>query len=121
MTKKQRDAVEWVLRGFRVENPAEFHFGDAVGADAEAFEIAKKLGYKTVAYPCTEKDQRAFCAADVVYDPLPPVVRNRKIVQAVGYVIAAPKERREVPRGSGTWMIIRCAKELRVSYQTVFP
>lgn len=55
---------------------AEFHFGDCVGGDKEAFEMASAIGYWTVAHPPTIDTMRAFCSANLVLPPQPYFLGN---------------------------------------------
>jgi len=54
------------------------------------------------------------------YDPRPPLVRNRDIVDATDMLIAAPATRKEVLR-SGTWATIRYAKKMKKWIYIIYP
>jgi hypothetical protein len=47
---------------------------------------------------------------DVLYKPKPPLARDRDIVNAVEFLIAAPKSDDQTLR-SGTWTTIRYARK----------
>lgn len=91
--------------------PAEARHGDCVGGDETFHKIAKRLGTRTVAHPADMPRWRAYCDADVVLAPAPPLERNKEIVRASTVLVAAPKEAREPadPRGHGTWYTARLA------------
>lgn len=116
MTEAQRTEL---LRLLREWLPTEFHHGACIGADAEAHEVVRlvKEGRpahtvpKIVVHPCGSKTQRAHCpGAFEVLNVLPPLVRNRRIVDAVDVLVAAPAGP-EVQR-SGTWATVRYARKV---------
>jgi hypothetical protein len=98
------------------------HHGDCIGADAEFHSILdnRRRSGAVVPYlrfhlhPCIPDKQRAYCHTDSRYDkielPLPPLVRNREIVDSVGYMFCCPNEMEEQRRG-GTWSTIRYARD----------
>lgn len=86
-----------------------FHHGDCVGSDAEAFEIAKELGWRTIAHPCDIENLRAFTASDLVMPVRRPLIRNKIIVESTDVLAAAPLSSEEILR-SGTWATIRYAR-----------
>ena len=86
------------------------HHGDCIGVDAEVNKIARALGYYTIAHPCDIEEKRAFSQSDETLEPLPPLVRNRIMVDESSFVIACPKQDKEILR-SGTWATIRYAKK----------
>jgi hypothetical protein len=88
----------------------EFHHGDCIGADAQAAQIARDLGYRVVGHPPVVAAKRAFFPSDVERRPEAYLVRNREIVDAVEFMLATPGEAREVLR-SGTWSTIRYARQ----------
>ena len=115
-TGTRKGATEAQLRVARAllvmyHDPAEedwLHHGDAIGADEQIHAIAKELGYQVAAHPCPLNDQRAFCDADVVHPPKPPLMRNRDIVIACEHLLATPFEAHYRHR-SGTWWTIHYA------------
>jgi hypothetical protein len=92
---------------------AQFHFGDCVGADAEAAAVASTLGYELHCHPPDNPRKRAYIPAAVYYPPKPTLIRNRDIVRAVKLLIATPLHNME-QRRSGTWSTIRYAKQAGV-------
>lgn len=92
---------------------SELHHGDCVGWDEEAFLVAKHYKIPTVSHPPDRDDYRAFTDSDMVLPPKGYMERNRDIVDAVEYIIAAP-DGPEVVR-SGTWATVRFAKKQGVS------
>jgi hypothetical protein len=93
----------------------ELHHGDAIGADAQAHEIALSAGAKRVTrlvvHPPDIDDKRAFCTGyDAIRPPFPYLVRDHHIVDEIELLIAVPKSAAEVLR-SGTWATVRYARK----------
>lgn len=87
----QKHNLRLVLSALRSPSrPQWFHHGDCVGADAEAHEIARELGFKTHIHPPTISSKRAFCQGDELSEPKSYLTRNRQIVNSVSIMIAAP-------------------------------
>ena len=86
------------------------HHGDCIGVDAEVNKMARALGYTTIAHPCDIREKRAFSISDETLEPEKPLVRNRSMVDASTFVIAAPAQDEEVLH-SGTWATIRYARK----------
>jgi hypothetical protein len=87
------------------------HHGDAIGADAQAHEIAAELGASVVIHPPSEDGQRAFKSAPDIRAPKPYLDRSKEIVRETEMVAAAPASEVEELR-SGTWSTIRYARRL---------
>ena len=102
-----------------IEKGAEFHHGDCIGADAQAHEIARRLGYKIVIHPPDDPRKRAWCEGDEWKEEKPYLVRNENIVLNCTFLIACPKENQEVLR-SGTWATIRKAKKRMRRVRTIW-
>ncbi len=92
---------------------AEFHHGDCKGADAQATEIARSIGYKIHVHPPSNPAGRAFTfiEGDKAYPPKEYLYRNHDIVNATTKLFACPKEPIEVLR-SGTWATIRYGRKV---------
>jgi hypothetical protein len=88
----------------------EFHVGDCLGADAEAFDIVREFcpGVKIVGHPPDDDKHRAFCDYDEEREPKPYLERNHDIVDESDSLFAIPFTNEEVLR-SGTWATIRYA------------
>lgn len=86
-----------------------FHHGDCIGADKEAFEIAKSLDCYTISHPPVNEKYRAFCKSNIILEAKDYLDRNKDIVNESIELIAAPLEDEEQLR-SGTWSTIRYAK-----------
>lgn len=108
MTQHQLDDLIKVLE---YDKPFEFHHGDCVGADWEAAEVARSMGIYTVAHPPENGQWRARHDSDEICAPAPYQDRNRAIVNASTFLIAAPAESHEVMR-SGTWSTVRYARSI---------
>ena len=88
----------------------DVHHGDCLGADAEFHVISRPYAIVIHAHPCNIPKMRAYCDADIIHDPLPPLVRNDVIVAHSDILIAAPAQNNEIVR-SGTWATIRRARK----------
>jgi hypothetical protein len=98
-----------VLSHFLAElRPTALHHGDCVGADATADDLAARLSIKREAHPGLDKHghspKRAYCAAEVIHEPLLYMERNGIIAQHP--LIVCPGEYIEQQR-SGTWATFR--------------
>lgn len=93
------------------EEMEEAHHGDCIGADKVFSELvdAIKFGVEVHSHPPIKEDKRAFCRADVEYEPKDFIERNHDIVDACDILIACPKAE-EVLR-SGTWATVRYARK----------
>jgi len=115
-TLKQKQAFRRMLS----KVSGTLHFGDCIGWDEEAFEIAKSLGYPTVCHPPENDYKRAYCEADEILPVEGYRERNTAIVKASQVLIACPKEFEEVMR-SGTWMTLRIAQKLHKPIRIIWP
>lgn len=101
------------LYDFMVESQVkELHHGCCTGWDAQAHFIAEQLSIKTVLHPPQDTKLVEVLRGDVVLPPKPYLDRNKDIVSAVDFLIAAPDgpERQR----SGTWSTVRYAKKVGV-------
>ena len=101
------------------EDPVFTH-GDCLGADAEAAEIARALGYQALVQPCDIARMRAHVDGLVVLAPLPPLERNKNIVDFCDILLACPKEEKEKKR-SGTWSTVRYARRTWTQHYIIYP
>lgn len=131
MSPQQFSAVETWLRLLSeihdAANPGEaheFHHGDCTGADAEAWDLAQHIGYRTFAHPGTDTSgnspKRAHTASDVILEPKPYMERNQDMVNLAGFLLATPWQSGEALR-SGTWATIRRGRARDVRGAIVFP
>ena len=98
-----------------------FYHGDCIGADAEAHQLWVDQTNKPVhIYPCGVSGKRAFCQSAWVAAEMPPLERNRHIVDRIDVLIACPKEDNEVIR-SGTWATVRYAKKKNKLIYIIYP
>ncbi len=101
----------------RLPEGTEFHHGCCVGADACFVAIlCDELPERgdVHAHPCdlvNMTERNSLELSDVSHDPLPPLDRNRVIVNAAGVLLSCPDgpERQR----SGTWMTVRYARQRR--------
>jgi predicted Rossmann fold nucleotide-binding protein DprA/Smf involved in DNA uptake len=112
MTMSQKNNLAAYLASFQVA--VEFHHGCCVGADADAHQIALKLGIPVHIHPpkvTTQYHQtmKAECpGAAAEYPAKPHLERNHDIVDAVYVLVAAPWGPEQVR--SGTWATVRYAR-----------
>jgi predicted Rossmann fold nucleotide-binding protein DprA/Smf involved in DNA uptake len=116
MTEAQGKA----LRALLITCSGKLHHGDAVGADAEAHDIAVVLGRRVVIHPASLPERRAFKSASHLRSPKAPFTRNKIIVRETSVLIAAPGDRVEQLR-SGTWATIRYARKLKRPIAIIYP
>ena len=122
MTEKQELEVTAQLILLQQDGYGIFHHGDCIGADSQAHDIAKKLGYDIVLHPPDENYKRAFRTKGAVrIEPVRPyLLRNRDIVASSTFLIAAPKTELEELR-SGTWTTVRYARKAGIFVKVVLP
>ena len=112
LSSTQRHSLRTVLAELKNDGAIWFHHGDCVGADEEAHQVAKALGYKTHAHP---PDVMAYAAvtldADITEEPAPYMVRNQAIVDVCDILVACPKQESDhtMTTRSGTWTTVRKA------------
>lgn len=95
-----KEELSRLLREFG--QPAEFHHGDCVGADAEAWNIADDMGFNIHRHPPLNPFRQASTNWDVDYAPKHYRERNRNIVRLTDFLFACPLT--STPRNSGgTW------------------
>ena len=108
LSERQKSA----LRDLLASHPgAILHHGDAIGADAEAHDIAVELDCSIVIHPPNDVTQRAFKIAALTRAPRAYLDRNKVIVRETSFLIAAPAMEVEQLR-SGTWSTVRYARRL---------
>lgn len=111
MTDAQHISFEAGLRFMLDVSDRIFRHGDCIGADAEAHEIAVKLGYQVVIHPPVDPKKRAWCKGAIrIAVPKPYIERNHDIVDETHILMATPGEDVEQLR-SGTWATIRYARK----------
>lgn len=120
MTVEQQMAVAKLVdrlgqRGFR----CGIH-GDCIGADDAFSTMLNARRWDAACRPCTIRSKRAHTGDRELAPPAPPLVRNRKIVDEVDALIAAPKTMEEELR-SGTWATFRYALKKKKPIWIVWP
>src|SRR5687767_7025732 len=103
-----------------LKDATEFHHGGAVGADSEAHRAAPWC--PITVHLCSESRRLEFAGqvGVTIIDPLPPLVRNRVIVDSTDRLIAAPAGFAEEQR-SGTWATVRYARRQGKPITIVWP
>jgi hypothetical protein len=97
----------------------EFHHGDCVGADRQAFQVARDLGWTTFSHPGIG-GMRAGTPSDVILTPKPLLERDKDIAEVCDYLMATPHTEVEVRR-SGTWTTVRYARSLGKPILIILP
>lgn len=90
----------------------ELHHGDCTGWDEQAFYVAYILGIPTIAHPPASPEFRAYTKSDVIMPERQYLDRNKDIVGAIDFLIAAPDGPEK--QRSGTWSTVRYAKKINV-------
>lgn len=91
--------------------PEWMHNGLAPGVDAESAVMAQELGVRVWGHPSTHGSHRAaWSICERLEPPLPPLRRNKVIVDMGKVLVACPATFKEVLR-SGTWATVRHARK----------
>lgn len=120
MTSDQAQVVNLLLDE---QQPAEVHHGCCLGADADFAGLCLGARIRQVGHPGNIEVMvsRTACGlCDELRDPLPPLERNRLIVEAVDALIATPAESVEQQRG-GTWSTVRQARRMKKRLWIICP
>lgn len=120
MVIEQWRQVQRIMVALFVDRTGEFHDGDCIGADDQAYNVVPKH-IRKVGHPCNLPKYRVFNEHDHTHPISPPLVRNRVIVRSSNVMIAAPKEYEEQFKGSGTWATIRYARRAKKPLFIVWP
>lgn len=115
-TKAQERAIERILR---LMEPKTAHHGDCIGADAQFHEIAARLGCEMHVHPCDITEMRAG-KTGVMYPVLPPLTRNKDIVDASEFVISCPYSKPMVRKG-GTYRTTQYARAIGKTIFVIYP
>lgn len=116
MTSQQLSAV-----GVHLQISGELHHGDCIGSDAQAHEIARRLGGLWIIGHVPDRDEkRAFCDFDVTLPPRSYIERDHNIVDACDFLLATPHGHVEELR-SGTWATIRYARKTGKALRIIYP
>jgi len=114
MTSEQARRIEELLIELRA---TELHHGDCRGADAQAHDIAWRLGLNVVIHPPVNPRMRAFCPG-----PCRPakdyLERDHDIVDECEVLLATPRGPEELR--SGTWATVRYARKIGRRFLVVF-
>lgn len=111
MTEKQVAALtDFLGKHSKKSIPLFFHHGDCVGADAQAHDVAYRMGYMIVIHPPINQSKRAWCKGGSILEPDEYLARNHAIVDACDILIVTPRSGIESVR-SGTWATVRYAKK----------
>lgn len=114
MSDVQKDTLYKLL----AKHDGIFHHGDCIGADAEAHDIARVLGWTIHIHPPIDSRLRAFKNGNSSSQPKDYHARNRDIVDGCQYLIACPKSRQEI---GGTWYTINYSKAKNGQFSIILP
>src|SRR5512138_2859946 len=124
LTDPQKITLHATLKDYKAATLRyiELRHGDCKGADADAHDIAEKLGYKIAIHPPIDKKDRAFKLASdgLEFPPKPYLDRNKDIVKYSEVLIACPKSPQEELR-SGTWATVRFARIQKCPTIIIYP
>lgn len=121
MTNVQRQKLEQLLVSMFIDHDESiFHHGDCIGADAEAHNIAERLGYTIWVHPPEKDEVRAFKKGEYIEGTKGYFARNRDIVDCSSILLATPVTNFETPKG-GTWYTIRYAAKVGVKCIIIWP
>lgn len=122
LTNTQAEKLGYFLSVFEMHGIYVATHGDCIGADASFHEWCDSKGTSIVVWPPEKDSKRAFCdgVTSNIMEPLPYLVRNKKIVDMSNLLIACPKLPHEEIR-SGTWMTVRYAREKRTPTLIIYP
>lgn len=118
-TKIVNSLIE-ITKDLPLNERMDFHHGDCIGADEEAFDLALELGFYIIQHPPINKYKRAFTDADEIREPKPYLERNHAIVDETDILIACPGETTEQLR-SGTWATVRYARKQNKKIVIIYP
>lgn len=112
-TAEQRATLRSLLTSLKI---GEVHHGACLGADTDFAVLMDDLvhDHTVHAHPSNLSGMtstHALSLADAIHDPMPPLERNRDIVNASDLLIACPQGKEEELR-SGTWATIRYARRM---------
>lgn len=110
MTGGQKKALVALLEEWKIE---EIHHGDCVGADDETANLANEVRPRPriVCHPPKDESLRAFNPwSDETKPALTHFARNRAIVDATDFLVAAPFEAEHQSHG-GTWYTFDYARK----------
>lgn len=117
LTLPQRKALKTTMSSIA---GGYFHHGDCVGADEQACEVAREIGWSLICHPPFEDALRAHVPSAVVHLPLPYLTRNRMIVDVSSRLIVCPAGTLE-ERRSGTWSTARYGRRQNKPIIIVWP
>ena len=126
LTPGQKFELSEYLRYLKNQGFTHFRHGDCIGADSQAANLAKQMGYYLVAHPGhPHKDKnntsyRAFTKFnDEVLEAKPFLTRDHDIVDLSQHMIATPNGEEKLR--SGTWATIRYAKKVGKPLRIIRP
>ena len=98
----------------------EFHHGDCVGADVQAAQIAKNIGYRIICHPPIVTELRGYFLSDDYRPPLTYFQRNRNIVDEIDFLFVLPMDNEPKEKG-GTWYTFNYALRRNKPVMIIYP
>ena len=120
MTLPQKKVVQLLLREFKERGFLWLHIGDCVGADTDAYCIAKEHNMAVHIHPPDNPSYRSFLVGAMEDLPNSYRERNKAIVKASEALLATPEGFTEIIR-SGTWSTIRYARRQKRPIIIIWP
>lgn len=121
MTKTQKEKFEWLITQLDSEDGLwQFHHGDCIGADSDAYYFAVQADMMIVSHPPVDPSKRAFLESDETWPEKEYLDRNMDIAMECDILVATPKEYYEARR-SGTWATVRYAQRLKKPVFIIYP
>jgi len=116
MTDGQRISLARIVDNTEIGSAVH---GGAIGADEEFDALMVSKGIERLILPSNLPNQRMARQGGTWLEPQPPLERNRAIVDACDFLVAAP-EGPETVR-SGTWSTIRYARKKGRQVTIIWP
>lgn len=117
-TAAQKQALGELLA--KINPFTEFHHGDCIGADSQAHSfVERRRDVALHVHPGVVDSRKRAFRRGVMYAPMPPLDRNKVIVDTTIKIIACPNGMEEELR-SGTWATIRYARKVGKPVHLVF-
>ena len=120
MTPEQKKTVKMFVENLKQSFTVLGLHGDCVGADVDFHGICRELGLSVFQRPGNIPVYRARTDAAELDLPTDPMIRNAKIVDQAGVLLACPVGEEEEAR-SGTWATIRMGRKAKKQVIIIYP
>lgn len=125
MTLKQKSIFSYILSHYICAIVQEAHHGLCIGADEDAHYLLRLQGQGVKIHGWPAKVDKGLCSkkcrdVDIRNKRMPPLDRNKKIVDFSDLLFVFPKEFEEIRR-SGTWSTCRYARKKEKKITIIWP